>query len=439
MNEPSDPQSSQPIEPKRRRPAGTGSLRRRSRNSWELRVRRDDVAGEKGWATKTVRGDKKHAERELAKLVRAVQDGTYADDEGLTVGQLLDRWMAAQKLRVQASTFETYTSLVEHYVRPEIGAERLRDVRPSRIDQVIARWVTGTRKDKKKGSPSASTVNHALIVIKAAMRWAVRKRLIPTNPCEAVEPLKVNAKEITPPDAVGIAALLEAAKGTDLYVPIIVAVGTGLRRGEVLGLTRGDVDLDVGRLVVRRSLDDSNGTVAPKPPKTKNSARSVPLPGFVVDALMQQLSGQTARLQAKGIEPKSDTPLFDDGEGGWMNPNRLSKRFYALVRSAKLPKTLHFHGLRHAYATLLLACGTDLKTVSAALGHHSVKLTGDTYAHRVVELHQEAADRLDNLLGRALGAARTGSAAEASEQFVSNPSSPEVQATEASIDKARKI
>jgi integrase len=236
-----------------------------------------------------------------------------------------------------------------------------------------------------------------------------------------------------------VARILKAAKGTDLYFPILTALGTGLRRGEILGLTRGDVDLDVGRIVVRRSLDDSGGTVGPKPPKTKNSARSVALPGFVVDGIMRQLAQQTARLQTKGIEPKSDTPLFDDGEGGWMNPNRPSKRFYALVRSAKLPKTLHFHGLRHAYATLLLACGTDLKTISAALGHHSVKLTGDTYAHGVVELHQEAADRLDNLLGRALGAARTGSVAEPSEQCVSNPTLAEVRATEPSNEKPRQI
>jgi hypothetical protein len=96
-------------------------------------------------------------------------------------------------------------------------------------------------------------------------------------------------------------------------------------------------------------------------------------------------------------------------------------------------------GQLRAYATLLLDCGTDLKTVSAALGHHSLKLTGDTYAHGVVELHQEAADRLDNLLGRAVGAAPAASAGEPSDQFVTNYPSPEVQATKASIDKARKI
>ncbi|HVA29562.1 MAG TPA: tyrosine-type recombinase/integrase, partial [Candidatus Baltobacteraceae bacterium] len=132
---------------------------------------------------------------------------------------------------------------------------------------------------------SARTVAHVFNTLRTLMRWAVRMGSLVRNVADAVEPPRYERREMRALDTAGVVALLKAAEGTDLQAAIVVATGTGLRRGELLGLRWSDVDISARRLAVRRSVETVNGVTRTKPPKTARSARTIALPPFVVEVL----------------------------------------------------------------------------------------------------------------------------------------------------------
>ena len=208
-------------------------------------------------------------------------------------------------------------------------------------------------------------------------------------------------------DEHGLGALLTVARGTELEIPIVILVGTGLRRGEAFGLRWSDIDLDRARLTVRRSIEIVGGVRREKPPKTARSARTVALPPFVVDALRRQKSEQGARRLLLGLGRDEETYVFDRADASPWNPDLFGWRFADLVRRHKLPK-IRLHDLRHSYATFMLAAGVDLKSISTSLGHSTIAVTANTYAHVSDSLQQQNADRLDVALRSVVGGALTG-------------------------------
>jgi len=235
----------------------------------------------------------------------------------------------------------------------------------------------------------------------------VRYRKADRNPVDAVEPPKVDRTEMRALDPVGISRLLEVANGTELAAPIAVAVGTGLRRGELLGLRWNDVDLEKGRLAVRRSVETVDGVRRTKPPKTTRSARTVAIPAFVVDVLRQARADQLSHRILLGLGREDDGWVFTRDDASPWEPGAFSLHFARLVKRQRLPH-VRFHDLRHSYGTLALAAGVDLKTVSAAMGHSTIAMTGNTYLHAVASLERDSASRIDALLGDVVGAAMSG-------------------------------
>jgi integrase len=224
------------------------------------------------------------------------------------------------------------------------------------------------------------------------------------NPVDAVAPPRFEQREMESLDAKGVSALLSVAQQTDLNAPIVVAIGTGLRRGELLALRWSDLDLDAGRLSVRRSLETVKGVTRTKAPKTRRSARTVALPAFVVTLLYRERAAQLERHVLIGLGRDEDGWVFTRADGSPWEPGAFSLHFARLVKRSKLPH-ITFHGLRHSFTTLALASGVDLQTVSRALGHESVAITSRIYAHAVESLQQDAASRIDAHLSEAVNGA----------------------------------
>ncbi|MDQ2992232.1 MAG: site-specific integrase, partial [Candidatus Eremiobacteraeota bacterium] len=178
-------------------------------------------------------------------------------------------------------------------------------------------------------------------------------------------------REMQTLDVMGVAALLKAAGGSELQSSIAVLVGTGLRRGELLGLRWSDLDLSIGRLAVRRSVEMIDGKRQEKPPKTARSARTLALASFVVEALRRQKGEQNERRLVLGLGRDENAYVSDRSDGTPWNPDSFSWSFAELIRRSKLPR-IRLHDLRHSHATLALSAGTDLKTISAALGQSSI-------------------------------------------------------------------
>ena len=198
-------------------------------------------------------------------------------------------------------------------------------------------------------------------------------------------------------DTSSLAEFLRAAQGTDLQAPIALMTATGLRRGEALGLRWSDIDLENGRLEVRRSLETINGEQRYKAPKTSRSARTLALAAFAIDVLRRHRSTQAATRLMLGMGREEDGPVFATADGKPLDPKAFSKRFARLAKRTNLK--IRLHDLRHTYGTLALQAGVDLKTVSSSMGHSTITLTANTYLHASDALQRDAAARIDAILG----------------------------------------
>src|SRR2546421_3878535 len=181
-----------------------------------------------------------------------------------------------------------------------------------------------------------------------------------------------------------------------LLTLITQAVATGMRKGELLGLKWGDVNLDTMSLQVRRTVDKVSGKYMENEPKTAKSRRKIVLPQFVVDVLKQHRIKQLeARLQAGEAWIDRDL-VFCNAWGDYFPFSTLDDWFHVLLKEAGLPR-IRFHDLRHSAATLLLTMGVHPKVVQELLGHSQIRMTLDTYSHVLPSMQQEAMNRLNDM------------------------------------------
>jgi len=377
----------------------------RAPGTWYLRVELPrNGRGRRQQRRETLRGTKADAQRRLRELIREVESGGHADGTRMRVVDLAERWLQSAQHRVGARTFTSYDAHLRLYIVPLLGSHRVDALLPPHIESALAAWTTGGRNDRQTGKLSQRTVAHIFNTLRTMCRWAVQMRLLVRNPVDAVHAPRVERVEMRALDSAGVAELIAAARGTELEHPIVVAVGTGLRRGELLGLRHSDIDLDAGLLWVRRSVETIKGVTRSKPPKTARSARTIALPTFVVDALRRNRTDQTQRRLILGIGRDEDTPVFTRADEAAWEPGAFSLAFARLVKRAKL-RHVRFHDLRHSFGTLALQSGVDLKTVSSALGHSAISTTANVYLHAVESMQHEAAARINALLGASIGQA----------------------------------
>ena len=381
-----------------------GHIVKRGARSWGLVVSLGKGAdGKYGQKWYTVKGSKADAQRELRTILKQLDEGAYVSPHRQTVEDFLHDWLAFVEQHIDSRTFIGYEDICTRHLIPGLGHIELMKLSPQQIDRFYADSLRSGRLDGK-GGLSLRTVLHHHRVLSQALQRAVTWRLLTRNPAHAAEPPKPPKKEFRTLDGKQTAELLEAAGGLYLYPPVMLAVTTGLRRGEVLGLKWSDIDLDKDEpaLQVRRSVGQVKGKVSIKPPKTKKSRRTVILLNVTVRELKKhRLSQKKARLQI-GPGYNADNWVFPTPFGELWKPDTLTATFRRFINKNELGP-LRFQDLRHTHATLLLSDGVFAKVVSERLGHASVGITLDTYAHVLPGMQAEAAQRLDSIMEKALG------------------------------------
>ena len=236
-------------------------------------------------------------------------------------------------------------------------------------------------------------------MLNVALKRARVLNLIPRNPVEDVSRPTVPDREIQTLNDRQVATLLTAIEGTRLYEPVFLALTTGLRRGEILGLRWGDLDLSRGTVTVQQSLEQTKAGLWFKSPKTRKGRRTVTLPGIAVAVLQEHRRRQAEEHMALGLgKPKT---VFTDVEGAPWPPDKLSRQFGNLVRKAGIGPTT-FHGLQHTHLTNLLREGVHPKVASERAGHSSVATTLDLYSHAAENLQREAAEKVDMAMRKTL-------------------------------------
>lgn len=364
-----------------------GNIRRRTNGSWTIQIYagRDPETGRKRYVSRTVRGSKKDAETALANLSRAQETGLDLTAARLTVAAFLERWLAVSKERVKSRTHFRYAELLKLHVKPLIGSTQLAKLRPLHIEELYGVLL-------KRGL-SGTTVLQVHRVLHAAFNQAVKWQLLDRNPADAVSAPRKTSKEAAFLTADQIPLLLDAVRGFQIELPALIALGTGMRLGEVLGLRWQDVDLDAAVARVRQTLQT---TMEFDTPKSHRSTRSLTLPAFLVEALRSHRKVQNERRLMLGESWQDLDLVCERGDGLPLRPDTISKQFRVATKEAGLDIT--FHGLRHTHASLMLSAGTDLKVTSARLGHSSISITADLYTHVTSGADRAAAAALDEHL-----------------------------------------
>jgi len=379
----------------------TGHIRRRGARSWELKfdLGTDPLTGRRKTAYHSFKGTKREAQMELARLVTAAGDGNYIDPSKLTMAEFLDRWENWAATQVLAKTLERYRGLARYHVRPHLGSARIQRLRAVNFVELYGKL----QKPKPEGAGLAPrTIGHVHRLLHRVFGHAVKWGIVASNSVSAVEPPRVKHAEIEILSPDQIATVLRALRGRRLYGVAVMALATGMRRGEIVALRWGDIDFDGGKIRVERSIEQTKAGLAFKEPKTKAGYRVVSLPPSVVGELRNHWREQQEQRLALGMgKATTEDLVFARWDGSPWPPDRLSSTWAKTVPTLKLPKVT-FHALRHTHASQLIAAGLDVVTVSRRIGHSNPTVTLTVYAHLFGNTDERAAAIVEDALAAAL-------------------------------------
>ncbi|WP_314416556.1 tyrosine-type recombinase/integrase [Streptomyces kroppenstedtii] len=361
---------------------------------------------------------------QLTEMQEMTRQGIPAASSTMAFGDYLTYWLATiAPERLKPATLNSYEGLSRLYIRPALGKKRLNRLSPADVRRFLAEFKAACLcclrgadeerpEDKRtccavgrccKRRPSARTVQYIHAVLRSALQQAMREELIARNVARIVETPTVESKEVRPLDAAEVRLLLKTAQPHRLYALWLLLVSTGLRRGEALGLTWSDINLTAGTLRVRRNVQRIRRELIFGTPKTTRSVRTISLPKRCVQALTTHRAQQEREQKVAGTkwQPAPGHPtglVFTTVTGRVTDPRSLNRMLTILCRDAKV-RRVRVHDLRHTCASLLLAQGVDARTIMETLGHSTITMTLDTYAHVMGSTLRAAAERMDDALG----------------------------------------
>lgn len=347
-----------------------------------------------------------HATEDEAKKAEVIARAKVAQDEWVDESEVsldafLERWLEHRKRDLTYASYLTYERRVNGLVHKHLGELKLRKLRATHIVAFEAKLYEAGR--------SASTVRKYRMMLHGALRTAVKWGLIANNPAHGLDPIRCELPEVRWLNATEQAKLLNKArcdhKGQPnrLYLPILLALATGVRKGELLALRWSDIDLAKNRVTVRRSLQRGESAPTYRQGGKGGKGRVVALPETLVPLLTAHRNEQALHRKTAGTAWQDHDLVFCGALGEPLNADGFQSTFERLRGRAKLPTELHFHCLRHTYATEMLLAGVHPKIVSEALGHTTVKMTLDRYSHAIPHLQTEAAALMDTRLRALLG------------------------------------
>lgn len=384
----------------------------RCRCPWRFRVdgpegldgkRRQITDG--GFPTKTA------AREALAEMQRKIANGEVVGKSD-TVEAYLTRWLAAKASVLKPATISQYRDLSDRFLIPKLGRIKLTELRAAHIEGMLASMeaeATAKAEAKKARAeaegrtlveakdPGLVTRRRTVAVLSSALASAVKRRLVTWNVCTQLE-LPTERAERRPVWDVAETARFLAHVDSDRLAALwrLYAI-SGLRRGEALALRWSNVDLETGSLRVERTLGEIGGRLIMGAPKTVNGRRTIALDARSVSGLRSHRARQSAERLALGAGYDDSDLVFarEDGHAIW--PGTVSARLRVLTAEAGL-SLIRLHDLRHTAASLALAGGVDLKTVSANLGHSGIAITADLYAHVLPATARAAAEKVAQLV-----------------------------------------
>jgi integrase len=374
-----------------------GHIRERSPGHWAIVVEmRDPETGRRKRKWHSFSGTKRQAQIECARLVSELKVGSYIEPTKITFAQFLDRWLDVVRTSVTPRTHERYAQICHKNVAPFLGAIPLARLKPEQISLAYTKALTSGRR-KGSGGLSPRTVRQMHAIVKSALAQAVKWELLVRNPAAAVKGPKVGRATMQTYDLAQTAELIEMARGRRIFIPTLLAVLGGLRRGEIAALRWRHVDLSCAQLSVVQSAEQTRSGVRYKEPKS-GRGRTIALSGTLVAELRAHRARQAREFLQFGKRVSDDDFVVTQADGSPLRPHSLGQEWVRfLARNTALPR-IRFHDLRHAHATHLLSSGVHPKVASERLGHSKVGITLDLYSHVLPNMQADAAAIVDDAL-----------------------------------------
>ena len=357
----------------------------------------DRETGKRNRIYRTVHGTKKDAERVMREMIADLENKTYIKPITVTVKSWINEFYSTyQEPYLSESTLNGYRYQIDTYIIPALGKIAIQELSPLQIQQ----WINELKEESPVSHEplSAKTVKNIHLNLSAALSQAVKLDMIKKNPCDnVILPKAQKAKlEIYTEDEVE--KITKSAKGTDMELIIMLALGLGLRRGEMIALRWENVDLDNGVVHIRENrVDGRNGKVVTKLPKSDAGVRDIPLSASMIALLKRERIKFFKKQLEYGIGRKNDDYVVCQDNGNPYKPFSISKKWRKFTENNNI-RHVKLHGLRHTNASLLLSQGVSPKVVQQRLGHSDFSITMNIYAHVMKTMETEAADKLEAVL-----------------------------------------
>ena len=323
-------------------------------------------------------------------MLAQIDGGMNWQGTRVTLAEYMQEWLKTVQNTVKPKTIEQYIQVSNQHILPMLGKYKLKDLRPDRIQAFYNR--------KLEGGASQRTVVMIHNVLHHALRRALQLGLVTRNSTDAVVKPKLKRTEMHVLDEIQVRSLLMAAKSSKMEGLLQLAITTGMREGELIGLKWADLDWTGRRLHVQRQVQriKKEGLVFSSP-KTAKSRRVVALGSGTIEKLREQLERQQLERMFAGTKWVENDLIFANTIGKPMEPANVLKLFKELLVKANLPD-IRFHDLRHTAATLMLLQEVHPKIVQERLGHSDISLTLNTYSHVLPSMQEGAADKMDELV-----------------------------------------
>lgn len=384
---------------------GNGTIRKKIITSngkqytyWEARYTTGFDPGTGKQNQRSISGKtQKEVAQKLKAATAAIDAGTYTAPSKMTVGEWLSIWKAEYLNGVRPRTAEAYDCQIRNHIEPALGAIKL-DVLVPHMIQAFYNALGQPKKDKP--ALSAKSIRNIHGILHRALQQAVTNGYLRSNPADPCVLPKVERKELRPLDEDDISRFMEAIKGHRFELLYLTTLFTGMREGEVLGLTWDCVDFARGIVTVNKQLQKvldrvSDYHLVP----TKNGKGRVIAPApFVMDLLKAQRRKQAEwQLQTGPLWANADGLVFTDETGKHLCHHTIYQNYKRVAASIGLPAS-RFHDLRHSFAVASIRAGDDIKTVQGNLGHATASFTLDVYGHVTDQMKQASAARMDQYI-----------------------------------------
>jgi integrase len=359
--------------------------------SWyfQAELGKDPVTGKR--KRKKQRGfkTKRDAEKALAQIEAEFFKGTYIEPSTMLYKEYMVDWFKGKKLSIGEQTSKVYENIIFGRIIPVLGNVPLSKITALQLQNYV--------NELKMEGLASRTVKKVFEVLRNSLEHAKDLELIQKNVATKVKLPKIEKKELEAWEQKDVLNFLQHAEPDRLYIAFYLALSTGMRQGEILGLRWMDINLEKKTLYIRQTLKhDGKGFLVGG--KTKSSNRSVGLTDETVTLLKEHKENLQMQRVNKGSGLQGIDLVISTESGNPVNPANLRRSFNKIVQNSSVPR-ITFHGLRHTHATLLLSKGVNIKVISERLGHQNITITLNTYSHVLPTMQEEAIKQISNILG----------------------------------------